>query len=103
MTGSGLSWLKRFVIRLHEDGWIVVICLMSLVVMGGFWSLWRASVQEQQIREARAALERVDDMLQERTARFHAIEKNQHAIMEALKIANAWNQCEIEEQEKWQK
>lgn len=67
-----------------SHGWlrfVVPILLTIIVVMGGMWSIWRASKQEQQIGEMRETLRYVDDMLRRRTQFFEQIEGNQLKIM----------------------
>lgn len=71
----------RLVMRLHDDGWLLTLAVMALVLIGGIWSLWRASVMEGELRSARVVLIRVDEMLQDRTQFFRRIESNQAKIM----------------------
>lgn len=84
--------LQSFIVRLNDDGWLLTIAVMALVLLGGVWSLWRGSVMEQQVRETRAVMDRVSQMLDARTKMFDdirynekIIEDNQIKILEHIK------------------
>lgn len=72
--------------RLHEEGWIITLCLVALVAISGVYGMYRVARQEQVIQEMRAELVVVDEMLKNRTQIFTRIEANLDKVMRALKV-----------------
>ena len=59
---------------------------MALVLISGIYGLYRVTQQQEMVRQTKAEMARIGEMLEDRTSRFQAIERNQQLIMDALKI-----------------